>query len=280
MKRDIISGMYGKPEYFKAIRLMRRGCSYYGRNSWAGKIMCAGHTVYDSPLNNACAHEFQNMLFVLGRTMSTTARIQSVDARLFKANPDIENFDTAALCALTDDNVPLYYYTAHPVREAKTGPFAQYVFTDAVIEYDGMGFASYSRPRGSGSADNCGDAVRRTGAGSIPVSEKRGSGAAHEPCAACDQSAQPALLKDYRLIDKGDRLQKLYDTIQSVKDGTKPVCTLETTAEHMRAVHFAQKFPIKNVDADYFSIQICGDERCYAVNNLEHANTLPERDCI
>ncbi|MCO7110464.1 hypothetical protein NIA69_16875 [Gemmiger formicilis] len=70
LKQDILDGRFGKPIYMKALHAMRRGDKYYARNSWAGHIDVKGCAVNDSPFNNACAHQFQVMTFLLGRVWS------------------------------------------------------------------------------------------------------------------------------------------------------------------------------------------------------------------
>ena len=128
MKKDILSGLYGKPLRMRSIRLMRRGDAYYSRNSWAGRFSSGGEYVLDSPLSNACAHQMQNMLFLLGDDMSATADVESVDGFLCKGRPSIENFDAAAIRAETDKGVPCFFYAAHCVDEKKVGPDSTYEF--------------------------------------------------------------------------------------------------------------------------------------------------------
>ncbi|AEV29593.1 putative dehydrogenase [Sphaerochaeta pleomorpha str. Grapes] len=143
LKKDIQQGIYGKPVLLKAIRLMRRGESYYTRNSWAGRKIVHGTKVYDSPFSNACAHDFQNMLFVLGNGWNSTTTVKSVEGITLKGNPTIENYDAVALCAKDVNGTPLYYYTAHCIKESKIGPFFEYHFSRAVIKDGGTGITSY-----------------------------------------------------------------------------------------------------------------------------------------
>ena len=143
LKQDIQQGVYGKPVLLKALRLMRRGEAYYTRNGWAGRKFVRGTKVYDSPLSNACAHEFQNMLYVLGKESNSTTTVQSVEGMTFKGNPTIENYDAVALCAKDVNGTPLYYYTAHCIKEGKVGPFFEYHFSQAVVKDVGKGIAAY-----------------------------------------------------------------------------------------------------------------------------------------
>lgn len=246
LKSDIASGMYGKPILLKTLRLMRRGKIYYTRNGWAGKINVHGYPVMDSPLNNACAHEFQNMLFVLGDSPNSTADVDCVSAKLYRANPNIENYDAIALKADSlcrfqgkELHVPLYFYAAHSVEEQKIGPLNQYEFENAFINFDGGFYA---------------------------VDKKTNE-----------------ILKDYRKITSGDRLQKFYDCVSCVENGTTPVCTPKTCSVHAKTVSLVQKCPVKRVTGkSLVSLEFDGDS-FYVIRNLgkiftEHYSsaTLPD----
>ena len=136
LKHDIMSGLFGKPLQMKSLRLMRRGDNYYSRNGWAGKLKCHGDYVFDSPLSNACAHQVQNMLFLLGRNINSTASVTSVSGVLYKARVNIENFDAAAIKISTQEKVNLYYYTAHCLDEKKVGPYSELLFEEALVKED------------------------------------------------------------------------------------------------------------------------------------------------
>lgn len=133
LKRDIQEGLFGTPLRCKALRMMRRGDAYYSRNGWAGKLRCHGEPVFDSPLSNACAHQLQTMFYLLGSSLETTCSVTSAEGFLLKGRPSIENFDAAALRFHTQENVDVYYYTAHCVDEKKVGPLGMYEFEKATI---------------------------------------------------------------------------------------------------------------------------------------------------
>lgn len=78
LKHDILDDHFGKPIYMKALHAMRRGDKYYARNSWAGHIDVKGCAVNDSPFNNACAHQFQVMTFLLGERLERAAELADV----------------------------------------------------------------------------------------------------------------------------------------------------------------------------------------------------------
>lgn len=134
IKEDILSGVYGKPLRFKTIRLMRRNDIYYSRSNWAGAFFCHGEKVFDSPFTNACAHQYQNMVFLLGKKMDESAKSVSVEGALIRIRPTITNCDTAILHFKTTEGVDLYYYSSHAVDEVKVGPFSVYEFENGYIE--------------------------------------------------------------------------------------------------------------------------------------------------
>ena len=45
--------------------------NYYARNNWAGKLAMNGTWVFDSPVNNACAHYLNLALFWAGAAILT-----------------------------------------------------------------------------------------------------------------------------------------------------------------------------------------------------------------
>lgn len=203
LKRDILSGMYGAPKRMKTLRLMRRDDIYYRRNAWAGKFFAHGEKVLDSPFCNACAHQAQNELFLLGRKMDETAVVEKVEGVTVKVRPDIENYDTAALCITTTDGIPCYYYTSHAVDEQKVGPVSVFEFEQGTITEAGHGFVA--------------------------------------------RGLNGSVMKDYSTMDKGERMEKLYEAVRCVQEGKEPVCTLKTGMEHTRAVLMAQEIGITDL---------------------------------
>lgn len=199
MKNDILSGMYGVPVRMKSLRMMRRGDQYYARNGWAGKLNCHGEHVFDSPVSNACAHQIQNMLYLLGSSIGTTAGITGVDGELWKGRPSIENYDSAALRIHTDRDVDLLYYTAHCLDEKKVGPMGVYEFEKGIIENHDDSFIG---------------------------------------------TLADGTVRDYSLVGTGERMQKLYDAIGCVRDGSRPACSLATARAHVECVILAQDLPV------------------------------------
>ncbi len=140
LKRDIIRGLFGKPKRLKTIVLWPRTNKYYARG-WAGKKRdSSGNIILDSVANNATAHYIHNMFYVLGQETHQSARPSRVTAELYRANP-IENYDTAAMRAYTDEGVELLYYGSHAVNEQVGAKFI-YEFEKADILFDDVGEGS------------------------------------------------------------------------------------------------------------------------------------------
>ncbi|MDL2228848.1 Gfo/Idh/MocA family oxidoreductase [Treponema sp. OttesenSCG-928-L16] len=143
LKADILRGDFGRPHLFKSIRMMRRETKYYRRNGWAGRKSFQGRLVLDSPLSNACAHQLQNMLFLLGSDMASSADVLVKDADLWQVRPDIENYDAAAIRASDDAGTELLFYTAHCIEAEKVGPIDEFHFEDAVVSNGADGEGDY-----------------------------------------------------------------------------------------------------------------------------------------
>jgi predicted dehydrogenase len=132
LKTDIMAGLFGRPRRLKCLYLWPRDEPYYARNDWAGKKRdAAGRWILDGPAQNAMAHDLHNMFYVLGRERAASARPSEVEAELCRAYP-IENHDTAAVRARTEDGVEILLYVTHVPRGEK-GPHFAYEFERAVV---------------------------------------------------------------------------------------------------------------------------------------------------
>lgn len=215
LKQEILDGNFGRPIEMRCLHAMRRGEKYYHRSGWAGRITVTDKngnnpcSVNDSPFNNACAHHFQLMTFLLGDRLNSAAELSEVWAEPYKANRNIENFDLIGLKAVTASGVPLFYYTAHCLEETKLGPFAEYRF-----EKGSVYFGNLYRKEDFIYIGNDGE------------------------------------VRDYGRIDKGERLQKLYDAIEACRNGTAPVSTVQCAIPHLQAVEKIARMPIREIPED------------------------------
>ncbi|MGG1519366.1 Gfo/Idh/MocA family oxidoreductase [Paenibacillus oryzisoli] len=134
LKRDILSGLFGKPKRLRTMVLWPRTDRYYARG-WAGrKRDDKGTLILDSVANNATAHYLHNMFYVLGRDIGASAQPAKVTAELYRANP-IENYDTAAMRCYTEDGTELLYYGSHAV-DRRVGALFHYEFEQAEVTLD------------------------------------------------------------------------------------------------------------------------------------------------
>jgi predicted dehydrogenase len=136
LKKDVVSGALGKPRGFRTLVLWPRDEVYYRRNTWAGRrYSVSAKPLFDSPLNNACAHHLHNMLYVLGDRLDSSALPKTVVAELYRAN-EIETFDTCAVRVTTRENVEALYVVSH-ATEASCGPMFSFEFDEATVLFDG-----------------------------------------------------------------------------------------------------------------------------------------------
>ncbi|MGI6173838.1 MAG: Gfo/Idh/MocA family protein [Christensenellales bacterium] len=134
LKRDIISGLYGKPVALKSITLWPRNFAYYKRGTgWAGRRTDAqGRLTLDSVASNATAHYLMNMLWILGEDMEGASPLACTSCYTARAN-DIETFDTVILEGLCR-GIPVKYIASHAVSESEVqNPLMIYTFEKATI---------------------------------------------------------------------------------------------------------------------------------------------------
>lgn len=135
LKADILSGELGRPIRLKSRVYWPRSDAYYNRNRWAGRIrLDDGTWVLDSPAGNAAAHYLHNMLYILGSTRETSAKVRSVQAELYRVNP-IENYDTGIIHCITEQNIDVRFYTTHASLN-NINPIFDYEFENAVVRFD------------------------------------------------------------------------------------------------------------------------------------------------
>jgi predicted dehydrogenase len=138
LKKDILTGLLGKPKRMSCLYPWPRDEAYYARNSWAGRIKDAdGRWVLDGPANNAMAHDLHNMFYLLGEDIERSARPAEVKAELYRANR-IENYDTAAARIKTDNGVEMLFLVSHAGRR-DPGPVLSYEFERATVLAAGRG---------------------------------------------------------------------------------------------------------------------------------------------
>ena len=231
LKRDILAGKFGRPLYFCGYHGYRRGDAYYRRNNWAGRVRVNGAVVNDSPLNNSNAHQFQNMLFLLGNAMDRAAEVTQVEAELYRANPLVENFDTAGVHVLTAAGVPVQYCTTHNCREPELGPFSEFCFEKATV-WLGKSF---------------GQGLER----SYVAQWADGT---REVYGALPQSLDP---------------EKLTDAIACARSGGHPVCTVQAAMPHLQVIERLATLPVWDIPRDQVEDWDLDGDRMHHVRGIE-----------
>lgn len=136
MKRDVLSGLYGKPEFLKTLVLWPRNKAYFKRGTgWAGRIKASdGSLILDSVANNAAAHYLHNIFFTLGDAIDRADPDFVTDARLMRANP-IENFDTAIINCTFGSGAKALYIASHATGKTRN-PVFEYSFEKGTLSFE------------------------------------------------------------------------------------------------------------------------------------------------
>ena len=129
LKKDVLSGVFGKPVRFSSLTLWPRSRAYYAR-SWCAKRLWHSLPAFDSIAMNACAHTLHLMFFLLGDSLSSSAFPEEAEMLLLRAN-DIETFDTSFF-RIFSKGVELRFLASHTVRE-KQDPVVRLEFENAVV---------------------------------------------------------------------------------------------------------------------------------------------------
>ncbi len=104
LKRDLLSGRYGKVLRVKGIGAWIRTNEYYSRSSWAGKVRQDGNWVLDGTINNPFSHVLCNNLFFAAGEQNALAEPVEVTAELYRCNA-IESEDTSCVRVMTREGV-------------------------------------------------------------------------------------------------------------------------------------------------------------------------------
>ncbi|SIR31731.1 Gfo/Idh/MocA family protein [Halanaerobium kushneri] len=134
IKQFILEGKLGEIKEIAAKGFWSRFKSYYDRNNWAGTSIEMGKLVLDGPIHNAFAHYLNNMIFLAGSDMQSSAELKRVRAELYRAHSYIESDDNSCLEAETTKGTKIYFYVTH-VPEEKRDPVMEIVGTEGKISW-------------------------------------------------------------------------------------------------------------------------------------------------
>lgn len=113
LKERLLSGEFGAVRGGTLCALWPRPSGYFGRNSWAGRLMVGDQVILDSCFGNAMAHFVHNMLFWTGTPgLFSWARIAAVRAELYRAHA-IDGADTFFVEADLDTGCTLRFALSH-----------------------------------------------------------------------------------------------------------------------------------------------------------------------
>ncbi|MBI4976247.1 MAG: Gfo/Idh/MocA family oxidoreductase [Spirochaetes bacterium] len=162
IKKYAVERKFGKLVSAKTYALWSRSSAYYKRNAWAGKLTFAGNTIYDSPMQNACAHFLQNMLYVAGPTHHESAEPVSVYMENYHAK-EIESADTQFIRVHTATGAKLTFIVSHSC-DGMEGPVTEFHFQRGRIIWSNQTRMEVQVKRGNGY-----DVVEKLENGSIPT---------------------------------------------------------------------------------------------------------------
>jgi hypothetical protein len=95
------------------------------------------------------------MFYVLGQSRETSTSVARVQAELYRAN-DIENYDTIAMRAYTEDDVEILFYASHATQN-NINPIFDYQFEKAVVSFAADGSGEIEAHFNDGSRKNYGN---------------------------------------------------------------------------------------------------------------------------
>ncbi len=134
LKRRLLQGEFGTTRQVRFEGLWPRSSGYYGRASWAGRLMLDDRLVLDSCFGNAMAHYIHNALFWAGNeAFWSWAEIEEVEAELYRAH-DIHGPDTVFARARTRSGIGLRLALSHAC-DGTENHCESVVFDRGALEY-------------------------------------------------------------------------------------------------------------------------------------------------
>jgi predicted dehydrogenase len=135
LKRDILSGVFGKPVMLKTMVSWPKLNGYYTPDGWKGKRRGAdGAEINDSVAMNAASHFLHNIFFILGDAPDTSACPSAVSARLSRVW-DIQTFDTCYLRGRFQSGAEFLFCASH-AAERNINPRFEYLFEKGRVTFN------------------------------------------------------------------------------------------------------------------------------------------------
>ncbi|MCI0512693.1 Gfo/Idh/MocA family oxidoreductase [candidate division KSB1 bacterium] len=111
---EMSSGRLGKIKRIRTMGSWPADENYFKRNDWAGRLIANGKWNLDGPATNQCAAVLHNALYLVETVCGNAARIDTVQAELYRAY-HIESYDTAAIRVLLMDGTQIFYVASYAV---------------------------------------------------------------------------------------------------------------------------------------------------------------------
>lgn len=216
IKDTALGGRFGRLLSARTLLSWPRDLEYYSRNRWAGRLAVDGRGVFDSPLQNAAAHFFQNMLYVAGETRHGCAEPLEVYAENYHI-PRIESADTQFVRARLRGGTELVFVASHAAAETLE-PRTEYLFEKGRITWGTSGRTELFRTGGSGTETAEGNGRAQRGRSSL----------AHK-----EESVE---VYDDHIDDPHDL--PFLEAV-AVAEGREPRSTIENAVQHVRCVDAA-----------------------------------------
>ncbi|MGD0583004.1 MAG: Gfo/Idh/MocA family oxidoreductase [Bacteroidales bacterium] len=216
LKKDTLSGRFGKPLRMKSMCLWPRDFAYFGRNSWAyRKADPEGNMVNDNLFNNAMSHFIHNMFFLTGNSMDSSSEPFNVEVQSARAYP-VETYDTGAFMAKTGSGVELLFLGSH-AAEKTVDPCFRMEFEKGYIELrpgadriivkmSGENEFTYPSPDSSHQFRKLFKAIENSDKGGDPV---------------CTVEAALPQLKLTAAVDRSDRKVTVFSEKQITRTGSR-----------------------------------------------------------
>lgn len=140
LKRLIHSRRIGEIISSSAYVCWPRDDVYYSRNAWAARRTYRGMQVLDSPVNNACAHYLNLLLYLNGNNVEISAAASSVSGKVMRARPEIEMFDACDATYTLGNGKSIRIMMAHCCK-TRINPKLKIVCENGIIRWSNTGWS-------------------------------------------------------------------------------------------------------------------------------------------
>jgi len=130
VKRRMLASEFGRLRSVRVLVSWKRTETYYGRASWAGRLLLDGRLVLDGPMGNAMAHYVHDSLHWAGAAQDSWGEVRRVRASLLRSHR-IQGADS--ILAEVETAGPQVRIAVTHAGEQETGPIEELFCDDATI---------------------------------------------------------------------------------------------------------------------------------------------------